>query len=445
MIELLRPAAAAVPDQPAIVTGSRAVTYSALTEAAESVAAGLRSARVKRFGIVESDPVVTWTLLAAASLSGAEACVYPVAAAASEVSNLRDRLQHDVLIGSRPNSGAVTAERFEETPRSPCEPPDVRPHLVLTSGTTSGRPRGARHDWSRLLSRTRRIRPTPDQRWLLAYGMHQFAGLQVLLHVAAARATLVVGDSLQPRDALRAMRQSGVTHASGTPTFWRFLLAELRADQAPAPELRQVTLGGEAVPEAVLAQVRGAFPLARISQLYAATEIGLSISVRDGRPGLPLEVLDGDGDVQLRVVDGELWVRSRSGMHGYHGEDDIEHDGWRATGDLVEVVGDRVLFRGRTSDVINVGGVKVDPLPIEEVVSQVPGVAVVRAMGRPNRLVGEIVSLDVVPTPGVDEEHIESAIRRACSHLPAAARPRSIRFVPTVDTTGTKLSRGARR
>ena len=67
-----------------------------------------------------------------------------------------------------------------------------------------------------------------------------------------------------------------------------------------------------------------------------------------------------------RVVEGELWVRSTIGMLGYYGEPPIDPDGWRPTGDLVEIVGDRIEFRGRASEIINVGGVKVHPLPIEE-------------------------------------------------------------------------------
>ena len=70
----------------------------------------------------------------------------------------------------------------------------------------------------------------------------------------------------------------------------------------------------------------------------------------------------------MRVTDGELWVRAGAGMLGYAGTKVTRRrptgpDDWRPTGDLVEIVGDRVLFRGRKSEVINVGGVKVHPLP----------------------------------------------------------------------------------
>jgi acyl-CoA synthetase (AMP-forming)/AMP-acid ligase II len=148
-----------------------------------------------------------------------------------------------------------------------------------------------------------------------------------------------------------------------------------------------------------------------------------------------------DADVAMKVVDGELWVRSRVGMLGYYGEPPIDPDAWRATGDLVDVVGDRILFRGRTSEVINVGGVKVHPLPIEERVGAVPGVDVARVFGRPNPMTGAIVAVEIVPAPGADHDALRDAIRASCADLAAPSRPRSIRFVESVSMAGDKIVR----
>ncbi len=447
MIELLRAAAEEAPHRVAMASATGVTTYADLVARAETASAELRSRGVRRLAVLDPDHATVWALLAACSLAGVESCLYPVAATDETVAELRERLGHDLLVTPRdlPGLGLVRPhELWVGTDRDTGPVPDgPRPLLVLTSGTTSGRPQAARHDWSRILRVTLRIRPTPEQRWLLAYAPNQFAGLQMLLHVAAARATLAAGRSFQPRDGLEAMRRFGVTHVSGTPTFWRFLLAELRTDGEPAPPLEQVTLGGEAVPSAVVEALRQAFPRAHISQLYAATEMGLSISVRDGAAGLPLSVLDAtDGEAEFRIVDGELWVRSRSSMLGYYDDEPVPDDGWRASGDLVEVVGDRIQFRGRATEVINVGGVKVHPLPIEERVARVPGVALAHAHGRPNALVGQVVALDVVLADGADADAVDAAIREEFADDPAAHRPRSITFVDTLDTHGGKLVRG---
>jgi acyl-CoA synthetase (AMP-forming)/AMP-acid ligase II len=63
--------------------------------------------------------------------------------------------------------------------------------------------------------------------------------------------------------------------------------------------------------------------------------------------------------------------------------------------------------------VINVGGVKVHPLPVEELVSAVDGVELVHVFGRANPVSGQIVQADVVARAGVDTDVLEDDIRAA--------------------------------
>ena len=452
MIELLRRAAQVDDPRPAVITDDREVGYPQLVADAHAVAAALTAAGITRFGIVDDDAANVVALLAGASLVGVETCVYPPVDTAEDVHRLTERFDHEVLVTNRTDLGSGlrvlrAADLIATDPgEPPPEPTPTRPLLVFTTGTT-GFPRAVRQDWNRVLRPFVNLRPAPGERWLLAYGLHQFGGLQLLLHVMGAGATLVAPVPRRPREGLAAMRRFGVRHASATPTYWRFVLAELRSDGGEVPPLRQITLGGEAVQSKLLDELGEMFPEARISQIYGANESGNLRSVRDNRNGLPLSALteDPDADVALKIVDGELWVRSRIGMLGYYGEPAIEPDAWRPTGDLVEVVGDRVMFRGRASEIINVGGVKVHPLPIEERISSLPGVQLVRVFGRPNTLTGAIVAVEIVPKPEADTAAIDSAVRAACADLPAAARPRSIRFVDTVETTGNKMARGQQR
>ena len=463
MIELVERAAAADPQRLAVVTHEVQMTYGELHARALRVADELSSRGISRFAVLDHEAADVLALLAGASAAGAEACLYPPAEP-RETAALLGRFDHAVLVSAdalAPDS-AIVAEvvapddlgvcgegpgtRSRGGPATSTAPGAARsgrPHLVLTTGTT-GEPKGVRHDWERLLRGVRRVQPAPEERWLLAYGLHQFAGLQVLLHVMAAGATLVAPAPRRPREGLRAMRELGVTHASATPTYWRFLLAELAGSGGPAPALRQVTLGGEAIPATVLAHLREAFPDASVSQVYAASEFGSTGSMRDGRAGLSLDSVErGDqADTDLRIIDGELWVRSRTGMLGYYGEPPVEDpDGWRRTGDLVEVVDGRVVFRGRASEVINVGGVKVHPLPIEERIGAVPGVAVARVWGRPNPMTGAIVAVDLVLTGDADPDRTRTAVREACLDLPGAAQPRSIRVVDDITTKDSKIVR----
>lgn len=448
LIDLLRSWATDAPERELLVTPERVVTYADAVARSEALARGLHGLGVDRFGFAVTDPSEVVAVLAAAAAVGVEACAYPATLDDAGIDELAGAFGHDVVLADRPVALAAAravsvASLGRPSGALPPSPP-AAPVLILTTGTT-GRPKGARHEWSRLVAGTRDRGGAPGQRWLLAYNLNQFAGVQVMLHAVVSGSTLVAGRTNQPRDALAAMTALGVTHASATPTFWRFLVGLLDEPTAAALPLQQITLGGEAVPAALLDRLRSLFPQARLSQVYASTEFGSSVSVRDGRNGLPLSVLErgDDADVQFRIVDGELHARSRVGMLGYADEDDSE--GWRPTGDLVEVRDDRIHFVGRTSEIINVGGVKVHPLSVEEALAGVDGVALALVYGRPNALTGQIVAVDVVPTDDLDDpEALKERIRAACAHLPPAALPRRIRLVDALDVRGSKLDRRTR-
>jgi acyl-CoA synthetase (AMP-forming)/AMP-acid ligase II len=447
LIELLRRAVDAVPDQPVVVSREGAMTYAECLAGSEAVARGLQAEGITRFGVHLDDVGALLTVLCGSSAVGAEACTYPLALDAAGVESYAATFDHGVVVTDRlvlSGTRAVPVEALAR-PEGDLPPlPAIAPTLILTTGTT-GHQKGAQHDWYRLVGAAKHTDAKPGTRWLLAYNLNQFAGVQVLLHVLTSKATLVAPPSNQPREAVAIMRDERVTHVSATPTFWRFVVGLLDGRSAKELALRQITLGGEAVTSTLLDALAALFPDARISQIYGATEFGMGMSVNDGRIGLPISLLErgDDADVQVRIVDGELHVRSKVGMLGYYGE---EHhgDGWRATGDLVEVRDDRIHFVGRTSEVINVGGVKVHPLPVEELVSALDGVALVHAYGRANPVSGQIVALDVVARPGADTAALERRIRETCGSLPPASRPRRIKFVDRLDIRGHKLVRGAK-
>jgi acyl-coenzyme A synthetase/AMP-(fatty) acid ligase len=172
--------------------------------------------------------------------------------------------------------------------------------------------------------------------------------------------------------------------------------------------------------------------------VYASTEYGSIASVGDGLPGFPLAALyseDGNPTSHLKVVDDELWVRSTA---------TADQEAWHPTGDLVEIIDGRVIFEGRTSEVINVGGVKVHPLPIESKIAALERVALARVFGRPNPMTGAIVAAEVVPASGIedtDHDEIRAEIRAAVANLPPAWQPRSIKFVDAIETLGEKTVR----
>lgn len=446
LLEVLRRGASSAPEQPVVISERQglALSYGEAVSRSEAIAADLLDRGIQRFGCAADDAADVLVLLAGSSAAGVEACVYPREISAEAVGELAQRLDHEVVVSRRPLEleGVTTVHPDElgaEARES--EEPESSPVLILTTGTTNA-PKGVRHEWARLVKAVKRPDEASGARWLLAYNLNQFGGIQVLLHVLASRATLVAPPTSQARDVIETMRDSKVTHVSATPTFWRVLVGGLDAETAAQFSLEQITLGGEAVPSVLLERLSALFPDTRISQVYGATEFGTVISVNDGLPGLPGSVLEPhEGrEPRMRIVEGELQIRPTVGMVGYHGGEVATGD-WMKTGDLVQEKDGRVHFVGRTSEIINVGGAKVHPLPIEDLAGSVDGVEFVVAYGRPNPLTGQIVALDVVAREGADTVALEAAIHEACQALTRASRPRRIRFVDELDVQQSKVRR----
>jgi acyl-CoA synthetase (AMP-forming)/AMP-acid ligase II len=309
--------------------------------------------------------------------------------------------------------------------------------VIFTSGST-GRPKPVFHLWNSLLRTVRKARSQTVQRWFLTYRPHLYAGLQVFLHCLLNQETLVTPDpGMSVPQVIAFLQCAGVSSISATPSYWRRLLTMGSAQELARVPLEQITLGGEIADQAILRSLSRLYPHARVVHIYATSELGRCFAVDDGLEGFPSLFLDTprDSGVELRLVDGELHVRTINEMLGANGgsHDDRSGRNWIPTGDLVERVGDRCLFVGRRQDMINVGGDKVRPLLVEQVVGGVPGVRDVRVYARRSSLVGQMVACEFVTEPGFDSELVKEAIQKTCrEQLRSHERPRLVEPVTAV-------------
>jgi acyl-CoA synthetase (AMP-forming)/AMP-acid ligase II len=442
LFALLADFAARAPRVPVLRVQGRSWHAAELAALADGWAARLRSAGCRRFALCMRPGGELVAALAALSRLDASVVVLKDDLPREEMAQLAARLDCEAVVCDAASfaqlpsalrdraivlATGMAADGAPATDGAPAAGGSIR---ILTSGTT-GVPKAVAYRWRDLVAATRMSPGEQPRRWLLAYSLAHFAGIQVLLHALVHRETLIVPPSLQVPAMWEAALSGGATHISSTPTFWRMAFAS-PACERPIPTLRHVTLGGEAVTQDVLDRIAAAYPGIGISQVYASTELGSVVSVRDGRAGLPLALFDegAAGGPLLRVVESELQVRVAPGQY-------------RPSGDLVQRTPERVLFLGRRSETINVGGVKVHPQQVEAVVNPVEGVAAALADGRPNPVTGQIVRLRVVLRPGHAREDVEPRIRSACRTLGRHAQPRQIVWVDSLATANMKLARGS--
>jgi len=301
--------------------------------------------------------------------------------------------------------------------------------LIPTSGTT-GEPKLVREDFIRLIGRIRGSH-SPESRWLLTYEPTAFGGIQVILAAVTAGAVLVAAPGADSARLVRLAVEHQVTHLSATPCVWRTLLAELGSAALP---LQVVTLGGDIADQPLLDRLAARFPRVRVRQIYASSEAGVVFTVTDGKAGFPAEWLEsGVDDVVLRIRHGALEVRCPRTMLSYAGGENrpFTVDGWLITGDLVERVGERVLFTGRIETLVEVDGIKVSPAKVETVLLGVPGVfdVLVAASGQVAGLAATVVA-----DPGTDPETLRDVLHRhAATVLRPAERPQEIACVDHIE------------
>ncbi|MNR15054.1 Long-chain-fatty-acid--CoA ligase [compost metagenome] len=119
-------------------------------------------------------------------------------------------------------------------------------------------------------------------------------------------------------------------------------------------------------------------------------------------------------------------------------------EGWFYTGDLAVVDTDGYLhLQGRRHDCINVGGFKVYPLEVEQVLTARPEVGEAAAFGVPDARLGQVVHAWVTPAPG---KRLDTAalLAHCAEHLAGYKVPRQIGLADTLPRTSIgKLARNA--
>jgi acyl-coenzyme A synthetase/AMP-(fatty) acid ligase len=320
--------------------------------------------------------------------------------------------------------------------------------VMLTSGTT-GVPKMVLHSLSGLTAAFRG-RPIDDSVvWGTFYDIRRYGGLQIFLRTVLGGVSLALSSAGEPMgDHLDRLGRHGVTHMLGTPTHWR------RALMSPAIHNispRYVRLSGEIADQAILDNLRHAFPSAVASHAYASTEAGVAFEVRDGLAGFPAEFVERARDgVEMKVLHGSLRIRSPRAAGRYIGAEAVltDPDGFVDTGDMVELHGDRYVFAGRRGGIINIGGLKVHPEEVEAVINRHPRVRMSLVRPKASPITGSIVIADVVLKSASDGAagelgEVKGDILKLCRDaLPRHKVPAAISIVAALDVAATgKLAR----
>lgn len=282
--------------------------------------------------------------------------------------------------------------------------------VLFTSGSTGG-PKAALHGSEGFLRKF--DRPGRRFRTLAFLLFDHVAGLDTLFYTLVSGGTVILTRRRDPESILKIIQSHRVEVLPTSPSFLRLLcLARLDGDY-DLSSLKIITYGSEAMDPSTLARLNTIFPTVQINQKYGTTETGSPKSVSRSSDSLWMKFRE--GDVEAKVIDGVLWIRSQSTILGYlNAPSPVDQDGWYCTSDLVEVDGEWFRFCGRLTDTIHVGGEKVAPTEVEHSILELDFVREAVVIGRPNALLGQVVTARV--TLAVPDMEPKEAARRIWQH-----------------------------
>lgn len=300
------------------------------------------------------------------------------------------------------------------------------PGLILFTSGSSGKPKAALHDFSKLLNKF-----LVKRKSLLTINFLLFdhwGGLNTLFHILSSDGTVVFLENRNPDYVCGLIEKYKVELLPTSPTFLNMLLISRAYERHSLKSLKIISYGAEPMPESVLQRLNQAFPSVKLQQTYGLIELGVLRSQSKENSSLWVKI-GGEG-YQTRVRDGILQILSDSAMLGYlNAPSPFTEDGWFITGDSVEVNGDYFKILGRKSELINIGGEKVFPQEIESVILQIPDITDVLVYGEENNLVGKIVCAKIYYSGNLPKNELLQKIKMFCnSNLEPFKVPRKFIF-----------------
>lgn len=305
--------------------------------------------------------------------------------------------------------------------------------IVFFSSGSTGQPKAAVHDLERLVGKFKVERHT--QRLITFMLFDHIGGFNTMMYGLANTGCLITLETRDVMSVCRAIEQHRAEVLPASPTFLNLLIVSQAHKDFDLSSLKIINYATEVMPEATLAKLNEIFPAVHFRQSYGLSELGIMRSQSRSDDSVWVKV--GGEDYQTRIVDGMLHIKAKSSMLGYlNAPSPFDEDGWFNTYDQVDVDGQWLRFKGRESDIINVGGEKVYPAEVENVILEVDNIADATVTKQVHPLTGHIVVAQVRLNSEEDMKSVTKRIRRHCSSkLPSYKVP-----VKVMLATGDRMS-----
>lgn len=324
--------------------------------------------------------------------------------------------------------------------------------ILFTSGST-GVPKGVMLTHLNLRANTESIlsylKLTSRDSMLLVLPLYYCYGLSVLhTHLKVGASIFLNNSFILLGSVINNLIKYKSTGFAGVPSHFQMLLRKSQTfKNTEFPNLRYVTQAGGKLHEAFIEEFITAFPTVDFFVMYGQTEATARLtylpptsvkskigSIGKPIPGVTLKIVDKDGkSVDVGEI-GEIIVKGKNIMKGYFndvvGTSETLKNGWLYTGDLGKTDEEGFVYlTARKKGIIKIGGERISPKEIEEVIVSIPEVIDSTVIAIYDELLGEAIKAIVVVNENSDHDDLRNKIVNLCKQKLASNKtPKVIEF-----------------
>lgn len=302
--------------------------------------------------------------------------------------------------------------------------------LLFTTGTT-GLPKGVALTYANQMAAVENINTfignTADDVEMLALPISHSFGLGRLRCVFAKGATLVLlGSFASMKKFFGEMERCHITGFGMVPASWAYIL-KMSGEKIGqfANQLKYIEIGSAFMSLEYKQKLMSLLPQTHICMHYGLTEASRSafISFHDDTdhlmsagkpsPNTEIAVFSEQGKRLGKNEDGEICVKGGHVCSDYWGlpKEEFQRDffeGYFRTGDWGHIDNDGYIHLiSRKKEIINVGGKKVSPIEVEEVLNEMEGIEESACVGIHDDVLGEVVKAFCICSKEVNFEEVK--------------------------------------
>jgi long-chain acyl-CoA synthetase len=340
--------------------------------------------------------------------------------------------------------------------------------IIFTSGST-GEPKGVMITHRNIIANTSSIIEylglTGDDIIEVVLPFYYCYGLSLLhTHMKVGGSVVFNNNFMFLGSVISDLNKYACTGFAGVPSHFQVLLRKSRSFKTTKfPALRYVTQAGGKLHRVFIEEFVNSFPDINFYVMYGQTEATARLaylpparlheklgSMGRAIPGVELDLMDEPGRIIREPgVVGEVVAKGDNIMKGYLGDTEgtekTLRNGWLHTGDLAYKDDDGFFYlTARKKEIIKVGGRRISPKEIEEVIVTIPGVVDCSISAIFDDVLGEALKADIVVSDINDPDTNAESIKRTCAGKLAPEKvPQVIQFKTNIEiaATGKKVKK----